>query len=77
MSDRQLPDVIDKILEVIPKEKADLIGSLERIRESALFAPPEGMNVWWQETGATLEAGVGQPTENWHHELVRIMSGRE
>lgn len=47
---RRLPDVIGKIMEVIPESERELLLTLKSRRESASYAAPEMMSVWWNRT---------------------------
>lgn len=48
MKPRNLIDVIDEMISVIPKNKIHLILFLEDIKESQRVRAPEDMTVWWQ-----------------------------
>lgn len=75
---RQLTDVIHQILVIIPAEEEELIAGLHRIRDSALFSPPESQGMWWREAAEHLVSFF--PTENrflaWHHQVANIWSGK-
>lgn len=45
---RNLIDVIDEMLSVIPKREESLIYFFEDIKESQKFRAPEDMTGWWQ-----------------------------
>lgn len=45
---RNLIDVIDKMLSVIPKNEISLIVFLEDIKESQRVRAPEDMTGWWE-----------------------------
>ena len=48
MKPRNLIDVIDEMISVIPKNKIHLILFLEDIKESQRVRAPEDMTGWWQ-----------------------------
>jgi len=72
---RWLPDVIDSILNVIPKEHFKLIEKLKAIKSSSEFAAPEMQNHWWKECGVILEEEIGKPIEKWKRDIAIIFSG--
>ena len=72
---RNLPDVIDKMLEVIPLENNSLIGGLESIQSSALFAAPEIQSFWWQECASFLNRSISEMSEDLKIKLEHIFMG--
>jgi hypothetical protein len=48
MTPRNLSDVIDEMISVIPKNKIHLILFFEDIKESQKVRAPEDMTGWWQ-----------------------------
>lgn len=44
---RELVDVLDKVLAVVPADQQALAGALKSVRQSACFAAPEVMRTWW------------------------------
>lgn len=45
---RNLIDVIDEMLSVIPEKERDLISFFEDVKESQRVRAPEDMTGWWQ-----------------------------
>ncbi|MDD5305007.1 MAG: hypothetical protein PHS14_18060 [Elusimicrobia bacterium] len=81
-SDRCLPDVLGKMIALIPRDNqqwAGLIHGLASVRESASFAPPEAQQMWWrrgaEEMGAYL--GQGELTVPWQVQIANIWLDRE
>ncbi len=73
-SPRQLTDVIDQMLKVIPPEKDRLIAILKDLHSSADFASPENQLMWWKETMAALNQEIGKPSAPWELEVQRIFT---
>ena len=75
---RHLPNVIEKMLSWIPWENTVLIASLEDIMDSANYAPPEGMNLWWRQVAHVLceEFGSQPPTDGWQGKVIDIWMDR-
>lgn len=61
---RNLGEVIEQLLAVIPPEEEGLIASLSSVLESAAFSPPEMIDDWWRRTMHILEE-IGQPKSDW------------
>ena len=75
---RDLADVITAVLALIPADEQDLRAALGSLRESAAFAPPEGMALLWRRGTEYLVEHLGEqcPTEGWQLEVGRVWSGR-
>ena len=73
---RDLDEIIDKMLNVIPSAEKDLIASLKSTQDSFRYSAPEIARIWWMQTLKILENDVGEPTEDWQKEVQRIFSGR-
>lgn len=52
---RELSEVIDQMLAVIPDHEDNLRAILESKRGSAIVSAPEQMHFWWRETAMELE----------------------
>ena len=77
---RNLCEVIDQMLAVIPKDKYDLIEALKDHKESAELAPPEMILFHWNEVGDTLYSYVFSdfyPEIGWQSKLEKIWTGDE
>jgi hypothetical protein len=76
--DRNLVDVIDQILPLIPDSEPDLKAALEGHKRSAAFSAPERMRFWWGEVGEELEEALGFPiTEEWKRQVFKIFTTRD
>ena len=75
---RYLPDVIEKMLSEVPPDKTVLIASLEDIKDSAEYAPPEGLGLWWRQCAECLmeELGSEPPIGGWQGKVVDIWTDR-
>lgn len=72
---RWLPDVINSMLNLIPKEHFRLIERLKSIKSSSEYAAPEMQNHWWKECSYTLIDEIGNPIEEWQKNVACIFSG--
>ena len=73
---RNLADVIDQMVEVIPANEETLIARLNATRQSVLFAAPELESFWWNMCAERLNDEIGQPTKKWQKQIGLIFSGR-
>ena len=46
---RNIVDVVDQMLRVLPADEAAFKGELVSLRSSALYAAPESARMWWSE----------------------------
>jgi len=77
MSDRELTDVLDQILVVVPQDH-DLQETLQRIQRSVSFAAPEMKRFWWREAAMELEGAIPFPAqEGWHQKAFDIFVDKE
>lgn len=74
---RDLADVLDRMLAVIPESEDDLRAMLKGIRSSVGYTAPEVMPELWRATQHQLQSKLGGPaTTPWHFDVVTIWSGR-
>lgn len=73
---RYLPDVIDKMIAEIPKEETEIITYLERCLDSARYAAPEVMSVWWDEVADILDDNLPSPAKcnEWQTKITSIFT---
>lgn len=77
---RNLSDVIDQMLEVIPLKKKRLIYSLKNIKDSQNFCAPEMRQEWWVRCWEILNSEVfmgrelDQLNKEWHIRVCEIFS---
>lgn len=71
---RYLPDVVEQILAVIPETEIALINSWNSIRQSALFAAPENMNLHWNRGGELLSDNFPDAANlnEWQTKIIKI-----
>jgi hypothetical protein len=72
---RNLYEVIEKMIEIIPEENNSLISQLKDIQASVSFAAPELRSFWWNECANTLNSNIVDITEDWQIKLGSIFSG--
>lgn len=72
---RNLSDVVDKMLEVIPTENESLISRVKAAKQSSLYASPEMQSVFWNECFNALVSEIGEPVEDWQKNVAAIFSG--
>jgi hypothetical protein len=46
---RNIGEVIDKIIALIPPEETDFIHDLDGVMDSIRYSPPENIGMWWNE----------------------------
>jgi hypothetical protein len=71
---RELTEVIDSMLAVVPREEKALIESLEGRRNSCGYTAPEAMRDRWVEVAALLHEYLGKslPDEDWKRKVYYI-----
>lgn len=65
--------VITEMLELIPKEKTELISKLEWNKEDAMYKAPEE-SIQWFRTSETLQEYILEPKEDWEFKVLSIFS---
>ena len=70
---RMCHQVIDQMLDKIPEDKVEFINDLKKDWESSVYKAPEE-TIQWVETQLTLQKHIGQPTEDWHYEVLSIFT---
>ncbi len=75
-SPRNLPDVIDAMLVVIPETERHLLHSLKSAKQSSYYAPPENQHIWWKETQGILAQMVGEPKLDWQWLVAAAFAGK-
>lgn len=71
---RDLTKVIEQMYAVIPGDEVDLLAGLQRIRDSASFAPPESQPIWWREAAHHLAYYFPDQDKllDWHEHVLAI-----
>ncbi len=68
---RNLVDVINLMLDIVPEEAAPLRLYLEATKTTLGFQPPEAMNFWWQQISSTLPFHIRPPFEyEWQKQII-------
>mgnify|MGYP003512971563 CR=1 FL=1 len=67
-----LPDVIEKMIAVIPMGNDSLLAKLESTKQSALFAAPEMQSYWWKRCQRILESLVLPIDADWKNKVADI-----
>lgn len=73
MERRNCCEVIDQMVEEIPKDQTKLLKDLEWNREDASFKAPEE-NLQWQRTMGTLQKNLPEPKEEWEFKILSIFT---
>ena len=77
---RNIGDVIDKMLWVIPKSELNLRAGLEGIIDSVRYSPPENVQMWWQELTILINDNLPPSLEkcnNWQRHVALILMDRD
>ena len=76
---RSLPDVIEAIKTLVPKEfggKEGLFKSLDDVKENSALAASDAMHVHWNTLIRSVEEHVGQPKDcPWFEKIVGVING--
>lgn len=73
---RDLSEVIEEMLSIVPNTEERLIGRLKDNLESALYSAPEVIGRWWNEVYHTLteELFDGNINMDWKLKVLSIFS---
>lgn len=71
---RNLSEVIEEMLAVVPAEQIDLRDRLKATKQSSLYAAPEMRQTFWHECRDHLVSYVGKPKEEWQKQVASIFS---
>lgn len=77
---RYLPEVIDKILTVIPATEVSMIRAFESVKSSAAFSAPENIGMWWRRGAGVMSEFISQDESywsDWQREVVKIWMNEE
>lgn len=72
---RDIAEVIDQMLVVIPADKESLRARLDSVKKSAFFTAPELAGNNWHSVAGILEGEIGEPLEPWQKEVAAIFNG--
>ena len=72
---RDLVDVIDRMLELIPDSEHDLRKKLASVQDSAHYTPPDGMAIRWEQLLKVLWNNLGAPVAGWQVQVARLFGG--
>lgn len=71
---RNLIDVINEMLKVVPKEQEQIISYLKAIQDSQIYRAPENMIGWYQVSEMLQEFEFNKKTPMWQLEMCSIFS---
>jgi hypothetical protein len=76
---RNLEEVIDRVLAVIPKHEVLLRKTLEKAKEDAYWKPPEGHGRYWEAGAQAFYTRFGEepPADGWGKRALAIWLGQE
>lgn len=80
MIPRPLTEVIDQMMELIPRDQLNLRVELAKQKESSLFQPPETQSDVWGRVAAALEFYLGRDPKQftgWKREVFEIFTGSQ
>lgn len=72
---RNVYDVVDQMVPLIPREESALLGELHSLKQSALFAAPEATRMWWTEFHWIINEYIpppGSQLTKWQTNVVNI-----
>ena len=77
-SQRDIFEVITKILEIIPKEQEKLIKSLNKYIDKLLFMPPEHMRSFycWSALAEILNNSISDVKEDWQIKIRDVVNNK-
>lgn len=73
---RNLRDVLDSIIEVVPSSETHTLAVLRDLQSSVSFSAPELITFWWNEVADALNDNLGFPDSPWKLQIDEIFSGR-
>jgi len=73
---RDLSKVIEKIIKLIPTESCwdGLRSSLDGVRSSSLFGPPENQHLYWNKTSEILNEQIPYPLDGWKQDIKNVFT---
>lgn len=74
---RNLGEVIDRMLEVVPESAAELRLHLTWLRRDISYKAPEQMLLGWNSCKLILESCIGPPETDWEKKIQRIFNDTE
>lgn len=74
---RHLPNVIDKMIKIIPDSKS-VIGALKSIKKSSMYGAPEMQVDFWNQTAHALNNYLGVTMDtDWKQKVGDIFADKE
>ena len=74
---RELVEVINRMIFVIPAEESELISALMSVRSSAQFSAPESMGFHWDAGANVLARFIPKVERDWQQKVSDIWMDRE
>ena len=75
MSERQIHDVIDEVLKVIP-EGESVIVDLDKLKHNASYSAPEEMGFCWRDFSLIIGDHLGEPDVLWKKKVKAILADK-
>ena len=70
---RDLSEVIDSMVKLIPAEEEDFLDQLESYKQSYHYSSPEMRPTWWRMVaGALYEKFGDEPQEKWQLNVLEV-----
>jgi hypothetical protein len=84
---RNLADVIERLLALIPEDQQKLRAELKKVQDSSRYCPPENMGMFWQEGALALQLTIGPDilmpdgtirpeVTDWRRDVLNVWMGR-
>lgn len=76
---RDLTDVIDQIITVVPENQTSLIMELKDRKDSCFYTAPEAIVYRWGEVAKILYEELGDPPfdDDWKGEVLSVWMGKK
>ncbi len=76
---RNIVDVVDQMLLLLPYDESAFRAELHSLRQSALYAAPETTRMWWAEFQRIINDYLPHPDEcsDWQLHIGNIFMGKQ
>lgn len=77
MRERNIVQVIDRIVDVTPTTETRFLARLHRVRVDAECTVPERMRIRWEQLSRVLNEELIEPDSRWKQRISEIIEGRD
>ena len=74
---RNLVEVLDRIIAIIPPEEAAAIAAIRAVQTSARCTAPEVAVDRWLQAAFVIATHLGEPDTPWKQQVCRVFRGEE